>query len=407
MTKEIPMTDDDSSPRADRSLVLNRRALLRTAVAAGLAAPTLASLVMPIGSHPARAADPVSDGLDALLQDAVGAGFPGISLFVERSGEPIYSGAAGVSNIERQTPLKTTDRHRIYSITKTFTAIVTLQLVDEGVLSLDDTVTKSVDDPAVTRIPHTDQITLRQLLTHTSGIYDFADDTDSPFWVDAFLGPTADWSKVWTPHELLAYADGANHAPYFAPGESYAYSNTNYLLIGLIVEKATGHTFGTELRNRILTPLALTSTFFAEGAAMPDGVVDAYQSVDGQLVSLAPTNLSWAWTFGNMISTTADLARFSHAVFGGELLSPASFNEMFAYFPAKHPGYYEGIGLYKIDTLSGQMDGMDGTGPGANSLMMRLEAANLTIILINNMAPDEGATERLRDNVVQIVLGTA
>jgi D-alanyl-D-alanine carboxypeptidase len=140
---------------------------------------------------------------------------------------------------------------------------------------------------------------------------------------------------------------------------------------------------------------------------MPDGVVDAYQSVEGQLVSLAPTNLSWAWTFGGMISTLADLARFSHAVYGGELLSPNSFKGMFAYFPAKHAGYYEGIGLYKIDTPSGQVDGMDGTGPGANSFMMRLKAEDLTVIMFDNMAPDEGATETLRDKVVQVVLGTA
>ena len=400
------MTTHDTAHRPESSLSLNRRSLLLQAAAAGLAASALGAWIAP-GARVARAADPVANGLDALLRDAVAGGFPGIALYVERAGKPLYSGAAGVSNIERKTPLKATDRHRIYSITKTFTAIVTLQLVDEGVLSLDDTATKWLDDPAVARIPNADRATLRQLLNHTSGIYDFADDTDSPFWVDAFLGPDADWAKVWTPRELLAYADGANHAPYFAPGESYFYSNTNYLLIGLIVEKATGHTFGTELRTQILEPLALTDTFFAEGAAMPDGVVDAYQSLDGQLVSLGATNLSWAWTFGGMVSTTADLARFSRAVFGGELLSPASFKEMFAYFPAKHPGYYEGIGLYKIDTPNGQLDGMDGTGPGANSMMMRLEAADLTVILIDNMAPDEGATELLLDKVVRVVLGTA
>jgi D-alanyl-D-alanine carboxypeptidase len=383
---------------------LSRRALLLQAAAVGLTAPALAAIVSP-GAHVARAADPVTDGLDQLLRDAVAGGFPGIALHVERAGRPIYSGAAGVASIERQTPLKSADRQRIYSITKTFTAIVTLQLVDEGVLSLSDTVTKWLDDPAVARIPNVDRITLRQLLNHTSGIYDFADDTDSPFWADAFLGPNADWTKVWTPQELLAYADGAKHAPYFAPGEGYAYSNTNYILIGLIVEQVTGHTFGTELRSRILKPLALGDTFFAEGAAMPDGTVDAYQLVDGQLVSLSATNLSWAWTFGGIVSTTTDLARFARAVYGGELLSPASFKEMFAFFPAKHAGYYEGIGVYQIDTPNGQLYGADGTGPGANSLMMRLEAADLTVILINNMAPDGGATERLRDEVVRVVLG--
>jgi D-alanyl-D-alanine carboxypeptidase len=257
------------------------------------------------------------------------------------------------------------------------------------------------------KIPNVEEVTLRQLLNHTSGIYDFADDTDSSFWVDAFLGPNADWTKVWTNEELLAYADGANHAPYFAPGEGYFYSNTNYILIGLIVEKATGSTYGTEIRNRVLKPLALADTFFVEGAAMPEGTIDAYQMVDGSLVSLSGTNLSWAWTFGGMVSTTADLARFSRAVFAGELISKASFKEMFTLVQGDKPGKFEGMGIYQIGTPNGDVVGMDGTGPGANSCMMRLEEEDLTVLMIDNVAPDQGATEVLRDEAIKIVLASA
>jgi D-alanyl-D-alanine carboxypeptidase len=388
------------------NVTMNRRTLLGKAAAAALAIPAIAALP-PFGAGIARAEDPLKTSLDAVLQGAVDDGFPGIVLQVERGGKTIYAGAAGVSNIETGKPLKTKDRHRIYSITKAFTALVTLQLVDEGVLSLDDTITKWLDDPAVTRIPNVDQVTLRQLLVHTSGIYDFADDTDSSFWIDAFLGPNADWAKVWTPFELLAYADGAKHAPYGAPGEKYVYSNTNYILVGLIIEKATGETFGDELRRRILTPLALHDTFFVEDATLPKGTVDAYQRVEGQLVSLSGTNLGWAWTFGGMVSTTADLARFARAIYGGELISPSSFTEMFDFFPAKHEGYYEGIGVYKTDTPSGQIYGTDGTGPGANSAMFRLDEADLTVILIDNMAPDGGASELLVLEVFRVVLATA
>lgn len=386
---------------------VNRRSLLRFAAGIGMAIPSLAALGA-VGTQVARvgAADPLQARLDALLLDEVAGGFPGITLYVERAGEPIYSGAVGVANIERGTPIKMTDRQRIYSIAKTFTAIVTLQLVDEGVLSFDDTVTKWLNDPVVTAIPNVDRVTLRQLLNHTSGIYDFADDNDSSFWVDAFLGPDADWTKVWTPQELLTYADADNHAPYFEPGANYFYSNTNYILIGLIVESATGKKYTDELQRRILTPLALHDTFMPDGPELPEGTIDAYQKIDGQLVSLSGTNVSWAWTFGGMVSTVPDLTRFSRAVFSGELVSPTSYQEMVAYFPAKHDGYWEGIGLYKIDTPSGQMDGMDGTGPGANSAMFRLAAEDLTIILINNMAPDGGATEMLRDKVAEVVLSS-
>jgi D-alanyl-D-alanine carboxypeptidase len=386
---------------------MNRRTLLGKAAAAALAAPAFAALV-PAGSDVAYARNELKSSLDAILAGAVANGFPGIALYVEQAGKQLYFGAAGVSSVEQEKPLKPNDRQRIYSITKTFTAIVTLQLVDEGVLSLDDTITKWLDDPAVLRIPNVDQITLYQLLVHTSGIYDFFDETDSSFLFDAFLGPDADWSKVWTPWELIAYADGANHAPYGAPGELYHYSNTNFILIGLIVEKATGHAYTEELHTRILDRLHLKDTFLVEGQTMPDGTVDIYSNIDGQLVNISASNLGWAWTFGGMVSTPKDLARFARAVYGGELVSSASFAKMFDFFPAKHEGYYEGIGVYKTDTPSGQqIYGSDGNGPGASSSMMRLVDADLTVILINNLGPDGGASELLVYDVFDAVIEAA
>jgi D-alanyl-D-alanine carboxypeptidase len=411
--EENQMTTRGNTIQPFDSHALSRRRLLVRAAAAGLTVPALATFVVPaarasrLASPHSRSEKPLAESLDAVLTTAVEGGIPGMVLQVERAGETIYTGAAGVSSVEQETPVKITDRQRIYSITKTFTSLVTLQLVDEGVLSLDDTVTTWLDEPAVAKIPNVDEVTLRQALVHTSGIYDFADDTDSPFWADAFLGPNADWTKVWTPEELLAYADGAKHEPYFAPGEGWHYSNTNYILIGLIIEKETGHTFGTELKNRVLKPLALPDTFFAEGAAMPEGTIDAYQQIEGTLVSLAETNLSWAWTFGGMVSTPADLVRFSRAVFDGELISPESLKEMFTFVAADKPGKWEGMGIYKIDTPNGKLVGMDGTGPGANSTMMRLEDDDLTVVMIDNVAPDEGATEILRDEVVRLVLASA
>ena len=142
--------------------------------------------------------------------------------------------------------------------------------------------------------------------------------------MDAFFGPGADWSRVWTPPELLAYADGARHAPYFAPGQGVAYANTNYVLLGLLVEAATGRPFRDELRDRILGPLALDRTSLEEGAALPEDVVNGYQLREGQPVDVSAVNLTWAWAAGGVVSTVADLVRFARAVFGGELLSPAA-----------------------------------------------------------------------------------
>ena len=387
---------------------LTRRSLLGPASGLLVAPVLVPSLPVDVWSGRAGAspaATPAASGLDTVLRAAIERGLPGVALLVERDGELVYSGAAGVANIAQQIPLEATDRFRIYSIAKMFTAIVVLKLVDDGVLALNDTVAQWLDDPAVGRIPNVDRITLHQLLNHSSGIYDFADDNDSPFWQDAFLGPDADWEKVWSLEELLAYADGARHAPYFAPGEGVFYSNTDYVLLGMIVEEATGHRFGDELRSRILEPLALGDTFLPEGGEMPEGIVRGYQLIGGELVDVSASNLSWLWTAGGMVSTTADLVRFGDAVFGGELISPASFKEMFTFVPEpRRPGIAQGLGVYRIETSNGELVGNDGQGVGFGSSMMLLKEADISIVVLANMAPDEGKINGVRDETISWVL---
>jgi len=381
-----------SASRSVLAHALTRRALVGAASALAMAPAVSAAHGTPEAMSTAE--------LDALLADGVAHGLPGIVLAVAHDGKTLYSGAAGVANLETKTPIKETDRFRIYSIAKTFTAIVVLQLIDEGVLAFNDTVAKWLDDPAVVKIPNVDTVTIHQLLNHTSGIFDYADDEESSFWMDAFLGPNADWTKVWTIDELLAYADPANHGPYFAPGEAYHYSNTEYLLLGLIVERATGGPYHDQLQTRILDPLKLTDTFLAEGGEMPEGIVDGYQLLEDQLVSVTESNLSWVWTAGGMVSTKEDLLRFAPAVFSGELLSPKSFKAMFTFIPSDKPGKEEGLGVYRITSGNGLLTGMDGVGPGYIASMMRLEDGDVTVVALVNMAPDDGTTDSIRDEAI-------
>jgi CubicO group peptidase (beta-lactamase class C family) len=387
-----PQKEDAMHPR------FSRRSLMATTSGVVLV-PGFTARAVAQGTAPAAspAATPAFATLDDLLAAAVDHGVPGIALAVELSGETIFSGAAGVASLENQTPVQVTDRFRIYSITKTFTAIVVLQLIDEGVLTLDDTVAQWLDDPAVGRIPNVEAVTLRHLLNHTSGIYDFADDTDSPFWQDAFLGPDVDWAKVWTLDEVLAYADADNHAPYFAPGEGYHYSNTDYLLLGMIVEKAVGGPFSDELKRRILDPLGLKDTFLAEGGEMPEGTIDGYQVIEGEFANVSVSNLSWVWVAGAIVSTTADLMRFAEAVFTGELLSPESFEVMFTFVGSDKPGFGEGMGLYRAPSANGELVGMDGGGPGFTSYMMHHPDADVTVVVLANWAPDDGTIYELRE----------
>jgi D-alanyl-D-alanine carboxypeptidase len=372
-------------------------------VTGGFVSPAISPLVQAVSAHSDVAT--LVATMDEALAAGVEQGIPGIALAIEEGSDQIYSGVAGLASIEEGIPIEANDRFRIYSITKTFTATVVYQLVDEELIALDDAVAMWLDEPAVQRIPHVERVTIRQLLNHTSGIYDFGDDDDSPFWEDAFLGAKADWTKVWTVPELLTYADPDNHAPYFAPGEGFHYSNTNYLLLGMIVEKATGSTFEDELQNRILTPLGLADTSLATGGVVPDGVVDGYQLLDGELLNVTAINLSWVWSAGGMVSTTADLLRFARATRDGELMSPASFAEMFSFVPSENPNLQFGNGLYKDVTPNGTLVGMDGGSAGFSANMMWLEEEDLTVVVLVNRAPDDGSSEALRDEAFTLALG--
>lgn len=382
--------------------IVSRRSTL--AVAPGL---LLAASLMRFDSAFARsiatpAATPATlstaDRLAALLNAGVDSGIPGVVLRVQAEGQQPIHIAAGMASMEQSTPIAPSDRFRIYSITKTFTAIVVLQLVDEGMLSLDDTVTKWLSAPEVREIPNTDAITLLQLLNHSSGIYDYFDD-ESPFINDAFLGENADWSRIWTPLEMLAYAGADNHAPYNEPGKGTHYSNTNYVLLGLIVEKATGNRFGDEVQTRILTPLKLTQTALPQDVPIITGTVDGYHSLDGDLINVTASNASWAWAAGGMISTLDDLATFSDAVFTGELISPESFAKMFTFDPKTQLGPQLGLGVYRADSPAGTILAMDGGSAGFNSDMIWLPDLGISLVMLANLGGSP-LIEQLRDQVI-------
>jgi D-alanyl-D-alanine carboxypeptidase len=361
---------------------------------------------VPFSEGTPTASRPSDASLDDVLQDGLDRGLVGLALRVERDGEVLFDGAAGLASREADTPLTPSDQFRIYSVTKTFTAVLILQLVDDGVLSLDDPVTDWLDDPVVARIPNIDQVTLRQLLTHTSGIYDYFDE-DSPFWQDAYLGEDADWSRVWTPMELVAYADGARHEPYFAPGEGVHYSNTGYILLGLVVEEASGQSFGERLQQQILDPLGLADTVFAADEGVPAGTVDGYQMIGGELVNVSATHLSAQWAEGGLVSTTRDLARFADALFGGELVTAASLKEMLTFAPSERPGIAWGMGIARMQTPGGEVIGMGGSGPGFAARMFRQPDTELTLVLLTNTALEDDTVDTIFEEAMHAALLSA
>jgi D-alanyl-D-alanine carboxypeptidase len=248
----------------------------------------------------------------------VEAGAPGVVALI-RSGQQSWQGASGLGDLGAKRPARAGDRFRIGSVTKSFVATLVLQLVGEGRLSLDDNLERWL--PGL--VPKGERITVRQLLNHTSGLYNYTDDLPEP-------------PRRFRPRELVAIATG--HRPLFAPGTQFSYSNTNYILAGMLVERVTGQPLADQLEQRILQPLGLGDTELpttqralagthARGYAPPD---EDWQVTDGpaRLVNVTEMDTSWGWAAGAMVSTTADLARFYQALLGGQLLTPELLTQM-------------------------------------------------------------------------------
>ncbi|AKN75535.1 peptidase [Streptomyces sp. PBH53] len=282
------------------------------------------------------------------IEAAVAAGVPGVTA-TARDTHGTWSATAGVGDTRTGAPRSAADRYRVGSITKTFVATVLLQLEAEGKLSLDDKVDTWL--PGVVRGHGHDgrRITVRQLLNHTSGIYDYTSDNGfarTYFLKDGFFEHRYD---TVAPRDLVAIA--MRHKPDFAPGASWNYSNTNYVLAGMVIDKVTGHSYATEIRRRILDPLHLRATSVpGTKVTVPRPSSRAYskltEAATGPAYDVTDLNPSIASSAGEMISDSADLNRFYRALLGGKLLPPRQLKEMKTTVKAAdEPNVGYGLGL--------------------------------------------------------------
>ncbi len=304
---------------------------------------------------------------------------PGAIVGVFIGGYEPFAEPFGVQNLELNQPIVLYDKMRIGSITKTFTGTVLLQLVDEGKISLSDKLSKYYPD-----FPNGDNITIQMLGDMRSGIYNYTE--DSVFQADFFK----DMSLRFTPEELIAVA--RKHPPYFPPDSSFHYSNTNTILLGLIIEKLTGNSLQSEIQNRILNPLGMKETTFATDSSFPDPHAHGYLYMDS--TSAEPTDVtyldpSWAWSAGALISTLADLVKYAKPLATGELISKKAQDERLEWdTEVKLPGgTWEGT-IAKYGFAIAGFDGAIGHNggiPGFNSFMGYLPEKDATIIVLVNM----------------------
>jgi D-alanyl-D-alanine carboxypeptidase len=280
------------------------------------------------------------------VRAVVAAGAPGAVAYVDG-----HAAAAGLADARTGRRLTPADHIRIGSVTKSFTAVVALQLVAEGRLQLGDTVGERL--PGV--FPAADRVTLRQLLNHTSGI---PDDVTAP--LGEVLGGNP--LRVWTPEEILDLVRGEPLR--FCPGKGWAYSNTDYVLAGLMIERATGRSLEQQLESRIVRPLHLRDTSFPVrepglGRPFSHGYTLAPDG-SGPARDITTYSPSFAWASGNGVSTVRDVARFYAALLRGRLLRPRELREALTPVGTGRPGRSFGLGLELRDTPSGPSVGHEG-----------------------------------------------
>jgi D-alanyl-D-alanine carboxypeptidase len=224
-----------------------------------------------------------------------------------------YTKTYGVSNIKTNRPLKLRDGVRIASITKSFTATAVLLLVQDGTLRLDDKLAEYVED-----IPFGEQITIRELLAMRSGVYEFSDDPDflTTFNADPLY-------PGWKPEKILPIL--RSHEPQFPPGTRTVYTDSNYILLGLIIEKATGRSARRVITDSVIKPLGLMRhTYFPAGPGLRAPYAHGYYAGDdnmGPVVDYTKSNPNVPWTGGGMVSTLTDLQTWGKALAKGTLLS--------------------------------------------------------------------------------------
>jgi D-alanyl-D-alanine carboxypeptidase len=318
------------------------RVLAATVAGAAVALVAAAPAVAGIPPHPGPA--PCAGTLHSEVNAVLASGPVGVLAEVST---PTGSSRAraGVADINTRRPVPFNGEFRIGSATKTFVATVVLRLVDERRLSLDDTVARWLPGVVAGNGNDGSRITVRQLLQHTSGIPNYIDYL--PGWGGGAAGFQANRLRTYTAEQLVALAMA--HPPLFAPGSGWSYSNTNYILAGMIIQRVTGRTWQDEVRDRIIRPLHLQDTI-APGTSpfVPGPHADGYSAFGGgTLIDTTVFNPSSTDASAAIISSTQDLNRFYRALLGGRLLSPARLADMRTTVPADQlgPGLRYGLGL--------------------------------------------------------------
>jgi D-alanyl-D-alanine carboxypeptidase len=313
--------------------------------------------------------------------------WPGLSVALVMADGRVVAAASGYADTVRKIPLTIRDRLLQGSVGKTYVAAVAMQLVDEGQLDLDAPLSRYLGHtPWLDSVPNGREATVRQIMQHTSGIvrYEFQPAVTARLRADPF--------KVWTPVERLRALFGTT-AP-FAAGKGWEYSDTNYILLGIIIERLTGRTYYQEVQRRVLDKLELRNTIPSDKRALPRvangyagpkndlGGYDASIGADG----LMAINPQFEWTGGGIASTTSDLARWAKLLYEGKAFPPAMLSRMLEGVPARLGGNAQyGLGVIIRPTILGPSWGHSGFFPGYATEMVYFPLSKIAVAVQVNL----------------------
>ncbi|MBN2890591.1 MAG: beta-lactamase family protein [Bacteroidales bacterium] len=283
-----------------------------------------------------------------ILDEYCAKGLPGLSLVIETPDDGLYVGTSGMAKIEDNTPMKPCHIHHSASIAKMYTATMILLLAQEGLLSLDDLAKKYLSEEIYSNISNCDIVTIRQLLNHSSGIYNFDDNVK--MYVDTF-NEYEENSSIEDLFENYVYGMPA----YFAPGEDHHYSNTNFSLLGMIIENVSGKSIGEFMQENIIEPLALQNTYYKASDNYPNvpNLVNSYLvHFENELQNCTDIQTHFsniAYGHEGVLANPYDFAFFIKNLVSGNILNPEYTAEMLT-FDENSEGDMYGLGIFQYET---------------------------------------------------------
>jgi len=323
--------------------------------------------------------DPVATELQQRLDQLVEDGSPGALLYTYDHGR-VTELQSGVADLAAGTAMSAQDHYRIGSLTKTYVSAAVLDLVAKHRIRLKDPVKRYL--PGF--LNGGPRVTIRQLLNHTSGLYEFNDD---PRVLAPYL--KGDLAHVWTPQQLVRIA--LTHDSVSAPGAEYHYSNTNYLLAGLVVQAVTGHPLADVLQRRVFSRAHLESTTFTASTDLPAPATHGYFTFSGDQPTDITSLYPYPWASGAAVSTAPDVARFYRGLLSGDVLPRRLLATMRTTVDASAedgPGTSYGLGLERFTTPCGPAWGHGGNFPGYVTYVYSSPSGGRQTVLMLNEDPE-------------------